>query len=158
MKQDLSSLIEALAAQIKPQPNTVLIGIHTGGAWLAAAIAKHFDSAYPTGFLDINFYRDDFTQKGLNPQVRASQIDFSIEDKRVILIDDVLFTGRTIRAALIELFEYGRPSCVELAVLFERDGRQLPIAANYVAKKLHLKPNQYVKIKGPSPLSYEIKP
>src|SRR3990172_1289698 len=106
-----------------------IVGIHTGGVWVARRLHKLLDLEDPLGSLDISFYRDDFTRIGVNPQVKASNLPIDIENRHVILVDDVLHTGRTIRAALNEIFDYGRPASVTLAVLIERDGRELPIAA-----------------------------
>jgi pyrimidine operon attenuation protein/uracil phosphoribosyltransferase len=106
-----------------------LIGIHSGGAWLAQRLHKDLGLAQPMGTLDISFYRDDFEKIGLHSQVMPSEISFSVAGKHLVLVDDVLYTGRTIRAAMNELFDYGRPASIRLAVLIDRGGRELPIAA-----------------------------
>ena len=149
--------------------NPAIIGIHTGGAWVAAALAEKMgqypdqnkrdqdtDQNIPMGSLDISFYRDDFSRIGINPEVRPSSIPFEVDEKHIILVDDVLYTGRTIRAALNEIFDYGRPASVILAVLIERNGRQLPISADCVGSCVSLEPRQQIKLSGPSPLSMEI--
>jgi len=138
--------------------NPVIIGIHTGGAWVAQALAEKMaqDLPMPIGLLDISFYRDDFSRIGINPEVRPSSIPFEIDDQHVILVDDVLHTGRTIRAALNEIFDYGRPASVILAVLVERNGRQLPISADCVGQRITLAPQQHIKLSGPAPLAMEI--
>lgn len=156
MTTSCEPLISTLAKNIAPDDNTALIGIHTGGAWVAQAINQQLASPLPLGTLDISFYRDDFSTKGLHPNVHGSNINFDIDNKRVILVDDVLFTGRSIRAALTELFDFGRPSCVQLAVLIERGGRELPIQADFIGTQLALESHQYVNITGPSPICYEI--
>ena len=107
------------------------IGIRTGGIWVAQALLRAMDSDAPLGTLDVSFYRDDFSQNGLHPQVRPSDLPFEIEGQHLVLIDDVLMSGRTIRAALNELFDYGRPASVALAVLADRGGRELPIGPAY---------------------------
>ena len=125
---DIQATIAYMADELKPllvrQP--VMIGIHTGGAWIAEHLHALLDLADPLGMLDISFYRDDFTRVGVNPTVKTSNLPVNFEDRHVILVDDVLHTGRTIRAALNEIFDYGRPASVLLACLVERGGRELP--------------------------------
>ncbi len=108
------------------------MGIYTGGVWIAQRLHQLLRLECPLGTLDISFYRDDFTRVGMNPQVKPSLLPVSIEDRHVILVDDILNTGRTIRAALNELFDYGRPASILLAVLVDRGGRELPIQADVV--------------------------
>ena len=129
------TLFETLAERIKPliKANTAIVGIHSGGAWLAERLLSKLgqdamckDLAY--GILDVSFYRDDFNERGLHIETKPSQIPFDVQDKHIILIDDVFYTGRTIRAAMNELFDYGRPASISLAVLVNRGGRELPIA------------------------------
>ena len=110
----------------------------------------------PLGSLDISFYRDDFTRIGMNPVVKPSQMPFSIDDRHIILVDDVLHTGRTIRAALNELFDYGRPASIMLATLIDRGGRELPIEANVVGRHITLNSNEHIKLSGTDPLKLEI--
>ena len=107
--------------------NPLMIGIRTGGVWIAEHMHQRLNITEPLGLLDISFYRDDFSQIGVNPNVKPSQLPPHIEGRDIILIDDVFYTGRTIRAALNEIFDYGRPNQVVLAVLIERDGRANPI-------------------------------
>jgi pyrimidine operon attenuation protein/uracil phosphoribosyltransferase len=133
-----------------------IIGIHTGGVWVAQALKDRLGLTGPLGTLDISFYRDDFSHIGLHPQVKPSEIPFDIEDRHILLIDDVLHTGRTIRAALNEIFDYGRPASITLAVLIDRGGRELPITAQITGKTLQLSPEQEVQVQGPEPLSYSI--
>jgi len=133
-----------------------MLGIHTGGEWVARALQQAIDENMPLGTLDISFYRDDFSRIGMNPEVRPSHIPFEVDDQHIILVDDVLYTGRTIRAALNEIFAYGRPASVILAVLIERDGRQLPICADCVGNRVALDNNQQIKLSGPEPLMLEI--
>lgn len=136
--------------------DAVLVGIHTGGVWVANAINEQLKTPLPMGTLNISFYRDDFTQIGVHPNVGASDIPFNIENKTVILVDDVLYTGRTVRAALNELFDFGRPSNVLLAVLIERDGQELPIKANFVGEHVTLGADQYIQV-SESPIDYTVK-
>ena len=157
-KKEVDKLIQDMAKTLKDLlsesdiDNPVIIGIHTGGAWIAEQLHKILECKEPMGTLDISFYRDDFTRIGINPQVRPSSLPGNLDDRHVILVDDVLYTGRTIRAALNEIFDYGRPASVLLACLVDRGGRELPIQANVVGQKLALKPGQQVKLGGPSPL------
>jgi pyrimidine operon attenuation protein/uracil phosphoribosyltransferase len=133
-EQLLIRLTESLRRDISP--STALVGIHTGGVWLAERLLQNLQLPLPSGTLDVSFYRDDFAQIGLHPQVRPSDIPFAVEGSHIILVDDVLYTGRTIRAAINELFDYGRPASVRLAALIDRGGRELPIAAQYVGAVL----------------------
>jgi pyrimidine operon attenuation protein/uracil phosphoribosyltransferase len=121
-----------------------LIGIHTGGVWLAERLRTELGLAEPVGVLDISFYRDDFSRNGLNPSVRPSQIPFDVTDHRLLLVDDVLYTGRTVRAAMNELFDYGRPSRIDLAVLIDRGGRELPIAPDVAGRTIELPADVHV--------------
>lgn len=134
----------------------VLIGIYSGGVWIAERLHRLLALEEPLGTLDISFYRDDFTRLGMHPQVKASHLPVHIEDRHVILVDDVLHTGRTIRAALNEIFDYGRPASVTLAVLIERDGRELPVQADVVGAKLALAAKQHIKLSGPEPLQLKL--
>lgn len=129
-----------------------MVGIHTGGAWIAAYLHQQLNIQIPLGQLDISFYRDDFTRIGLNPQVKPSVLPFEVEGKDIILVDDVLHTGRTIRAAMNEIFDYGRPNSIHLAVLIERSGHELPIQADVYAEKIALEEGQHIKLTGPTPL------
>jgi len=133
-----------------------MIGIHTGGAWVAEELGKLLDLGQPSGQLDISFYRDDFTQIGVNPQVRPSKIDFDVDDRNIVLVDDVLHTGRTIRAAMNEIFDYGRPATVTLVTLIERSGRELPIQPDIIGLSPPLSLDDRIKLNGPDPLSLEI--
>lgn len=132
------------------------IGIHTGGVWVAQALLTLRGKEEALGLLDVSFYRDDFTQNGLHPQVRPSALPFEIDGQHLVLIDDVLMSGRTIRAALNELFDYGRPASVSLVCLLDLDARELPIRPDVVGATLELKPDQRVKLGGPAPLTLEL--
>jgi len=135
---DAEALLEALIAQMKPHvtPDTALVGIHTGGAWLAERLHEALAISEPLGMIDVAFYRDDYGERALQPQLRRSDIPFDMEGAPVILVDDVLYTGRTTRAALNELFDYGRPARVDLAVLVDRGERELPVAPRFCAHTL----------------------
>jgi len=144
---DAEQLLTALIAQMRPHvsPDTGLIGIVTGGAWLAERLHAALNLAVPCGTLDVSFYRDDFQHKGLKRQVAPSDIPFEVEGRDLILVDDVLYTGRTIRAAMNELFDYGRPARIRLASLVDRGGRELPIAAQFVGTTIDVR--QSVELK-----------
>ncbi len=151
----LGDLADALARWLAASghDDPLMVGIHTGGAWVAERLHARLGLTEPLGRLEIAFYRDDFTRVGMHPQVRPSQLPFDVEGRHLVLVDDVLYTGRTIRAALNELFDYGRPASVALAVLIDRGGRELPIAADAVGTVLELPPEHHVKLSGPEPLA-----
>ena len=132
----LARMAEALAPLNAQSP--LYVGIHTGGVLVAERLHQLNGIKEPLGTLDISFYRDDFSRIGLNPQVRASELPVSVAERQLVLIDDVLHTGRTVRAALNEIFSYGRPDAVRLAVLIERPGRELPLAADVIGEHLDL--------------------
>jgi pyrimidine operon attenuation protein/uracil phosphoribosyltransferase len=113
-----------------------LVGIHSGGAWLAERLAAMLPGEHPFGTMDVSFYRDDYNTVGLKPKVRRTKLPFDVDGARLVLVDDVLFTGRSVRAALNELFDYGRPAAVELAVLIDRGGRELPIEPTYCGARI----------------------
>lgn len=126
----LDRLVDRLRGAIGA--DTALVGIHTGGVWVAERLHAALGLPTPLGTLDVAFYRDDFRQRGLKPDVRPSDLPFEIAGRDIVLVDDVLYTGRTVRAAVNLLFDYGRPGRVRLAALLDRGGRQLPIAAEWV--------------------------
>lgn len=145
---DAEKLLTQLIEKIRPDitGNTAIVGIHTGGAWLARRIHQSLEITLPVGALDISFYRDDYSKIGLHPQVRPSRLPFDAENSHIILVDDVLYTGRTVRAAVNELFDYGRPASIHLAVLVDRGGRELPIAARYTGEVLKLPENTMLEL------------
>ncbi|MGE5240323.1 MAG: bifunctional pyr operon transcriptional regulator/uracil phosphoribosyltransferase PyrR [Bacteroidota bacterium] len=150
----LARMVEQLRPMLARQP--LMIGIHTGGVWVAERLHRELGLKEPLGTLDISFYRDDFTRIGMNPQVRTSHLPVNVEDRNLILVDDVLHTGRTIRAALNEIFDYGRPASVALACLMERGGRELPIEPQVVGEHIQLGRNQHLKLLGPEKLELRI--
>jgi len=152
MAQELDSRLRSLS-----RADPVMIGIHTGGTWVASSLHRQLELDEPLGELNIAFYRDDFSRIGIHPRVTPSNLPFEIDNKHIILVDDVLHTGRTIRAALNEIFDYGRPASVILAVLVERSGRELPIQADIVGKSMTLNNDEHVKLSGPEPLALVIK-
>lgn len=143
---DPERLLEALASQLAHAlpMEAKLIGIHSGGAWLAERLAAVLPGRHAHGSIDVSFYRDDFSRVGLHAQIKKTLLPFEIEGADLLLIDDVLFTGRSVRAALNEIFDYGRPNSVQLAVLVDRGGRELPIEAQFVGTRLAVAMDQSV--------------
>lgn len=155
-----NSLIAQLAAAIKPTltSNTVLVGMHTGGVWAAEHLHPLLDINMPHGSLDISFYRDDFERIGLHAQVKPTRLPFEVEGRDILLIDDVLYTGRSVRAAMNALFDYGRPAQIRLAVLIDRVGdRQLPIAADFVGAALRVPSHQHIHLVRDGELQLDLK-
>lgn len=156
------SVIDGMAVKLgqylenRQRSDVAMIGIRTGGIWVAEQLHAALELSDPLGIIDISFYRDDFTQIGLNPEVRPSQIDFEVDDRHIVLVDDVLHTGRTIRAALNEIFDYGRPKSVTLAALVERSGRELPVEPNVIGVEVTLQPHEQIKLTGPDTLELVI--
>lgn len=137
---DAEAQCRQLADLIRPNlhRNPALVGIYSGGAWIAERLKALLGLSEEIGLIDVSFYRDDFAEKGLHPQVKPTLIPFEVEGRHIILVDDVLYTGRTTRAAINELFDYGRPGAIEMAVLADRGGRELPIAAAYCIWEVEL--------------------
>jgi pyrimidine operon attenuation protein/uracil phosphoribosyltransferase len=131
---DAESLVNALVERIRPAitPDTGIVGIYTGGAWVAERLHRALGVKSALGLLAVTLHRDDFGRIGLHRESRRSQIPFPVDGRDVLLVDDVLHTGRTVRAALNELFDFGRPRAVRLAVLADRGGRELPVAADFL--------------------------
>ena len=145
---DAEQLFARLLDQMKPvvKPDTGIIGICTGGVWVAERLHKALGIQVPLGTLDVSFYRDDFDKIGLHRNVKTSDIPFDVEGRHLILVDDVLYTGRTIRAALNVMFDYGRPASVQLAALLNRGGRELPIAADFLGGEIALAVSQSIEL------------
>ncbi|MDR3221185.1 MAG: bifunctional pyr operon transcriptional regulator/uracil phosphoribosyltransferase PyrR [Candidatus Accumulibacter sp.] len=141
---DAEAQCVALAGLIRPklQADALLAGIHSGGVWVARRLQDLLGLRAEIGMIDVSFYRDDFGEKGLHPQVKPTSIPFEVEGRPLILVDDVLYTGRTTRAAINELFDYGRPASVRLAVLADRGRRELPIYAEFCAWQVELADSQ----------------
>ena len=137
---DAEILLPRLAAELKPRitPATAMIGLYTGGAWLAERLHPLVAMKEPLGLMDIAFYRDDYAKEGLKHDPKRTRIPFEVEGREILLVDDVLYTGRTVRAAMNELFDYGRPKSISLVVLADRGGRQLPIAAQYAGTQVEV--------------------
>lgn len=159
----VEALLEKISGETRAQiiqrdiKDPLMIGIRTGGAWIAERLHQDLGLDTPMGVLDISFYRDDFTQVGLNPRVQPSQLPCPVEGRHILLVDDVVMTGRTIRAALNELFDYGRPASVMLITLLDLQRRELPIQADVVGGTLALGPDQSIKLSGPDPLTLTIR-
>src|SRR5664279_1377963 len=135
---DAESVLAALAERMRPAVafDAVFVGIYSGGAWIADRLAKMIPGEHPVGYIDVSFYRDDFARSGLKSGAKRSELPFDVEGATIILVDDVLYTGRSVRAAINELFDYGRPARIELAVLVDRGGRELPVEATYCGVRL----------------------
>ena len=146
---DAEQLLRALTEKMRPAvgPETGLIGIRTGGVWVAERLHRELRPAVPLGTLDVSYYRDDYERRGLHRDPQSSDIPFDVDGRDLILVDDVLFTGRTIRAALNEIFDYGRPASVRLAALIDRGGRQLPIAAQFTGGAIELPAGQSIALR-----------
>lgn len=157
----VESLIEKLAQALTPyftsQSQPVIVGIETGGAWIAERLQQHIAPEAEFGRLNISFYRDDFTRTGLHPTVRPSSLPTTIDDRTIILVDDVLQSGRTVRAAMNELFDYGRPRRILLAILIDRGEREIPIQADVVGATIKLDSGSHIKLEGPDPLKLVVK-
>jgi len=140
----LTEITTKIQAQL--QTNSALVGIHSGGVWILNRILETLKKDIPHGMLDAAMYRDDYAKRGLKNAPKPSNIPFDVTDKRIILIDDIFYTGRTTRAAMNEIFDYGRPASITLAVLINRGGAELPIAPNIVGAEILLKPNQNLQL------------
>jgi pyrimidine operon attenuation protein / uracil phosphoribosyltransferase len=156
---DVETLLARMASELDQylqqheRGEPAFVGIHTGGVWLAERLRDICRPDAPLGTLDIAFYRDDFEQQGLPQRVRPSELAFGIDGRHLVLVDDVLMTGRTIRAALNELFDYGRPASVTLVALLDIESRELPIRADVLGASLNLPAGHRVKLTGPTPLA-----
>ena len=141
---DVDTLITRLADAIRPQlaADTALVGIYSGGVWIAEQLHRLLNIATPLGMLSITHYRDDFSRIGLHPQIKPSHLPFEVEARNIILVDDVFYTGRTVRGAMHELFDYGRPASIKLAVLVNRGGHELPICPDFTGVYHEIPPEQ----------------
>lgn len=152
---DLERTISRLTYQVieknKGLTDVVVIGIQTRGKFVAERITKKMkdleNKDVPIGFLDITLYRDDFRTSLKNPQVQSTDIPFSIDKKNIVLVDDVFFTGRTVRAALDALMDFGRPASIQLAILIDRGHRELPIEADFIGKKVETSVGEEIRVK-----------
>jgi len=135
---DAEATLVALAERMRGAVahDAAFVGIFSGGAWLAERLPALVPGNHPVGFIDVSFYRDDYSRTGLKTGARRSELPFDVDGATIVLVDDVLFTGRSVRAAINELFDYGRPARIELAVLIDRGGRELPIEPTYCGARL----------------------
>lgn len=155
-------LIEKLGKALIPyfsssDSQPIIVGIETGGAWIAERLQQRIAPGAELGRLNISFYRDDFTRSGLHPTVKPSSLPTDIDDRTIVLVDDVLHSGRTVRAAMNEIFDYGRPKRIILAILIDRGEREIPIQADFVGATLELDSGSHIKLEGPDPLRLVIK-
>lgn len=153
----VESLIEKLTQALTPcfsapESQPVIVGIETGGVWIAEQLHQRIAPNTELGRLNISFYRDDFTRKGLHPTVKPSSLPTDIDNKTIILVDDVLQSGRTVRAAMNEIFDYGRPKKILLVILIDRGEREIPIQADFVGATMQLDSGSHIKLEGPEPL------
>ncbi len=146
-------LLNVLFQAINPllKADSAIIGIQSGGVWVMENLLPRFSAAIQLhhiehGMLDVSMHRDDFTKRGLKNKMQPSKIRFDVQNKHIILIDDIFYTGRTTRAAMNELFDYGRPASITLAVLINRGGRELPIQPDIAAHCMHLTPEQRLQL------------
>ena len=161
-KININVLIENMVENIDSHCNArgykspLMIGIQRGGVWVANRLHQKLKLVDSLGELNIAFYRDEFSKIGVHPEVKPSKLSTNLDNRHVIIVDDVLHTGRTIRAAMNEIFDYGRPASISLAILIERSGRELPIHPDIIGKTITLKEGEHVKLCGPEPLALEI--
>ena len=146
---DAEALLPRLAAELREHvtPATAMIGLYTGGAWLAERLHPLLGMKEALGLMDIAFYRDDYAKEGLKHDPKRTRIPFEVEGREILLVDDVLYTGRTVRAAMNELFDYGRPKSISLVILADRGGRQLPIAAQYCGARVEVPEGMRLRLK-----------
>ena len=138
-----------LVRELKPRigAKTAMVGLYTGGVWLAERLHKELGIKSPLGAMDIAFYRDDYAARGLKHDPKRTKIPFDVNGAELLLVDDVLYSGRTVRAAMNELFDYGRPASIALVVLADRGGRQLPISAQHVGAKVDVPSGMRLRLK-----------
>ena len=151
MSQQLQHLIEH-----RQLHDPIILGIRSGGVWVAEHLHKQLKIKEPMGLLDINFYRDDFSRVSSFPLVKPSAINTKLDDRHIILVDDVIHSGRTICAALNEIADYGRAATVSLAIMIDRGGREMPICPDIVGETIDLQKGQHIKLRGPDPLYIEV--
>ena len=146
---DAEKLCAQLVAELRPRlgPKAAMVGLYTGGAWLAERLHRDLALKTPLGLMDIAFYRDDYAARGLKHDPKRTKIPFDVNGAELLLIDDVLYSGRTVRAAMNELFDYGRPASISLVVLVDRGGRQLPICAQHCGAQVDVPAGQRLRLK-----------
>jgi pyrimidine operon attenuation protein/uracil phosphoribosyltransferase len=145
---DAEAALAALAARMRGAvaQDAAFVGIYSGGAWVAERLAAMLPGDHPVGFIDVSFHRDDFDRAGLKANTRSTRLPFAVAGATLVLVDDVLHTGRSVRAAINELYDFGRPRAIELAVLVDRGGRELPIEPTYAGARLAVAGNLSVAL------------
>ena len=135
---DAEATLVALAGRMRDAVahDAAFVGIYSGGAWLAERLPALVPGNHPVGYIDVSYYRDDYARTGLKSGAKRTDLPFDVDGATIVLVDDVLFTGRSVRAAINELFDFGRPACIELAVLIDRGGRELPVEPTYCGARL----------------------
>ncbi|MEQ6885575.1 bifunctional pyr operon transcriptional regulator/uracil phosphoribosyltransferase PyrR [Salicola sp. Rm-C-2C1-2] len=158
IEQLLNRMTDDLRAHISAQGLSSLcpVGIRTGGVWVAQALRRRLGIETECGELDITFYRDDFSRIGLHPRISPSRLPYETEGQNLLLVDDVIMSGRTIRAAMNELFDYGRPESITLATLVDLGRRELPIQPDVTGIHRSLGACQRIKLQGPEPLELTV--
>lgn len=138
MLPDAEATLVALAERMRGAVahDAAFVGIYSGGAWLAERLPALVPGNHPVGYIDVSYYRDDYSRTGLKSGTKRTDLPFDVDGATIVLVDDVLFTGRSVRAAINELFDFGRPARIELAVLVDRGGRELPIEPTYCGARL----------------------
>ena len=152
---DAEGALAALAAKMRDAVghDAAFVGIYSGGAWLAERLAAMIPGNHRVGYVDVSYYRDDYAKSGLKGGAKRTDLGFDVDGATIVLVDDVLYTGRSVRAAINELFDFGRPERVELAVLVDRGGRELPLQPDYVGVRLAVARNLSIELsKGPGGL------
>lgn len=163
LNQTMPQILDGMARQVQEflqryqRDNPLMIGIHTGGVAVAHQLHQRIGFGSTLCELNIRYYRDDFSKIGLHPDVKRSKLPLTVGNRHIVLVDDVLYSGRTVRAAHNELFDFGRPASVMLVVLIERDGRELPIQADVKGCHLDLSVQQHVKLVNEAPLSFALR-
>jgi pyrimidine operon attenuation protein/uracil phosphoribosyltransferase len=151
MKRTLLKITHEILARNEGPRNLVLIGLQTRGVFLARRIARLIQDIegveVPVGILDVTMYRDDFRDKAKTPQAKTTRIPFDVDGTNIVLVDDVFYTGRTIRAAMDALMDYGRPRRIRVAALVDRGHRELPICADYIGRTIKTQPNQQIQVR-----------
>lgn len=159
---NINALLDQLEQQIrqwmhdKGINNPVMVGMHTAGVWVAQALHQRLQLSEALGELSSTFYRDDFSQKGLHRQQKPSRLPFDIENRHILLVDDVIYTGRTLRGAMNELFDFGRPASITVIVLIAREGRELPIEPQIAALREEPGRGFRYQVTGPQPLTLQL--
>jgi len=152
---DAEGALAALAAKMRDAVahDAAFVGIYSGGAWLAERLAAMIPGNHRVGYVDVSYYRDDYAKSGLKGGAKRTELGFDVDGATIVLVDDVLYTGRSVRAAINELFDFGRPERIELAVLVDRGGRELPLQPDYVGVRLAVARNLSIELsKGPGGL------